>query len=57
VGASTPYAAAIRIPRELVNEIFARRSHVNGRIIRLGRRLLEHPLVEVVELADASLDG
>lgn len=50
-------AEALRVPRELVNEMFARRSHVNGRIIRLSRRLLEHPAVETIDLSDASLDS
>jgi hypothetical protein len=50
-------AEAIRIPREVVNEMFERRSHVNGRIVRLGRRLLAHPAVEMIELSDASLDS
>lgn len=48
-------AEAIRIPRELVNEIFERRSHVNGRIVRLSHRLLANPAVERIELSDASL--
>lgn len=50
-------AEAIRIPRKVVNERFERRSHVNGRIIRLSRRLLTHPAVERIELSDASLDA
>lgn len=48
---------AIRIPREVVNEMFERHPHVNGRIIRLTSRLLEHPEVETIELSDASLDS
>ncbi|MDQ3739722.1 MAG: hypothetical protein M3320_02790 [Actinomycetota bacterium] len=48
---------AVRIPREVVNELFVRRPHVNGRIIHLGRRLLEHPLVEVVPVSDEALDA
>jgi len=48
---------AIRIPRAVVNEMFERRAHVNGRIIRLTGRLLEHPDVEAIALSDASLDG
>jgi hypothetical protein len=48
---------AIRIPRAVVNEMFERRPHVNGRIIRLTGRLLEHPDVEAIALSDASLDG
>lgn len=34
---------ALRVPREVVNEHFPRRAHVNGRVIRLTRRLLDHP--------------
>ena len=48
---------ALRIPREVVNELFERRAHVNGRIIQVGRRLLEHPAVEAIELSDAALDA
>lgn len=48
---------ALRIPREVVNELFPRRSHVNGRIIILGRRLLEHPEVRSVQLSDSALDA
>jgi hypothetical protein len=47
---------AIRIPRAVVNELFVRRAHVNGRVITLTRRLLDHPDVEVVELSDSALD-
>jgi len=47
---------AIRIPREVVNELFERRPHVNGRVITLTRVLLEHPAVEVLELSDSTLD-
>jgi hypothetical protein len=48
---------AFRIPREVVNELFARSRHVNGRVIRLGRRLLDDPRVERIPLSDASLDA
>jgi hypothetical protein len=48
---------ALRIPREVVNEMFVRRAHVNGRIIVMGRRPLEHPGVERIELSDAALDA
>jgi hypothetical protein len=48
---------AIRIPREVVNELCPHRAHVNGRIITLTRRLLEHPAVTIVDLSDASLDA
>lgn len=47
---------ALRIPREVVNEVFARNAHVNGRIIRLGRRVLDDQRVERIPLSDASLD-
>ncbi len=36
---------ALRIPRAVVNELFERNTHVNGRIIRIGPKLLEHPAV------------
>lgn len=49
-------AEAIRIPRELVNEMFEHRSHVNGRVVRLTRRLPAHPAVKTIALSDASLD-
>jgi hypothetical protein len=48
---------AIRIPRTVVNEMFQRHPHVNGRIIRLTNQLLEHPNIEAIALSDASLDG
>lgn len=47
---------ALRIPRDTVNELFPRSEHVNGRIIRVTRRLLEHPSIDRVELSDAALD-
>lgn len=48
---------AIRVPRAVVNELFERRPHVNGRIVTLGRRLLEHPAVEAVPISDEALDA
>lgn len=48
---------ALRIPREVVNELFPRSAHVNGRIIRMGSRLLTDPRVEKLLLSDAALDG
>jgi hypothetical protein len=48
---------AIWIPREVVNEMFKWRPHINGRVIRLSRNLLEHAGVEELMLSDASLDG
>lgn len=46
----------LRIPRESVNELFDWRAHVNGRVITVGRRLLEHPAVTEVDLSDDPLD-
>jgi len=48
--------SALRVPREVVNELFVRRPHVNGRIVVVGRRLLEDPRVESLDLSDAALD-
>jgi len=48
---------ALRIPREVVNDLFARRPHVNGRIINLGHRLREHPNVHSIPLSDKALDA
>lgn len=48
--------AAPRIPREVVNEVFAHDAHANGRIIRLGRRLLDDQRIERILLSDASPD-
>lgn len=48
--------AALRIPREVVNEMFPRNAHVNGRRIAVTRRLLAHPGVVRLDLSDASLD-
>jgi len=48
--------SALRIPREVVNELFPHRPHVNGRVIILGPSLLEHPAVETIELSDSPLD-
>lgn len=47
---------ALRVPREVVNELFRHRSRVNGRVILVGPRLLDHPKVETIELSDAALD-
>lgn len=46
----------VRIPRETVNQLFERRAHVNGRVITVGRQLLEHPAVTEVDLSDEALD-
>ena len=47
----------LRILCDVVNELFARSSHVNGCVISLGRRLLDGPRVEQVPLCDALLDA
>jgi hypothetical protein len=48
---------AIRIPRAVVNELFAIRPHVNGRVITVTQRLLDHPDVSSFELSDELLDA
>lgn len=48
---------ALRIPRAVVNELFVHRPHVNGRVITLTRRLLEHPAVATIHLSDTALDA
>jgi hypothetical protein len=48
---------AIRIPQPVVNELFKVRPHVNGRVITVMRRLLDHPAVTSFELSDALLDA
>lgn len=48
---------ALRIPREVVNELFPHRPHVNGRVIVIGRQLLDHQEVETIDLSDEALDA
>lgn len=48
---------AIRIPQAVVSELFAVRSHVNGRVITVTQRLLSHPDVRIFDLSDAVLDA
>jgi hypothetical protein len=48
---------AIRVPQGVVNDLHVRNPHVNGRMVRLTRRLLDHPKVEAVELTDAYLNS
>ncbi len=40
-------------PRELVEETFQVRAHVNGRIVRLSDTFLRHPQVETLDLSAA----
>lgn len=47
---------ALYIPRHVVNSLFPRRAHVNGRIIALSRRLYEHPEVRLISISDGLLD-
>jgi hypothetical protein len=47
---------AIRVPREVVNELFAWNEHVAGRIIRVTKKLLEHPEIRRIDLSDELLD-
>ena len=47
--------AFLRIPREVVNDVFPRRAHVNGRVITLTNRLLAHSGVTTIELSDVML--
>jgi hypothetical protein len=48
---------ALRVPREVVNALFPRRPHVNGRIIHVGQRLRTHPDVAAIPLSDTALDA
>jgi hypothetical protein len=47
---------AIRIPQVVVNELFAWREHVAGRVITVTKKLLGHPEVEKIDLSDELLD-
>ena len=47
---------AIRVPQPVVNELFAWRDHVAGRVITVTKKLLDHPKVRRVELSDDLLD-
>ena len=47
---------AIRIPQPVVNELFAWRDHIAGRVITLTNKLLDHPEVTKIDLSDELLD-
>ena len=47
---------AIRIPQPVVNELFAWRDHVAGRVITVTKKLLGHSEVRKIDLSDALLD-
>jgi hypothetical protein len=44
----------LRLTREVVEELFAHRPYVNGRIITVTKRLRGHPLVGAVDLSDTA---
>jgi hypothetical protein len=48
---------ALRVPRAVVNELFAWRAHVAGRVITVTRKLLDHPKVTEIDLSDELLDA
>jgi hypothetical protein len=48
--------SGLYIPRAVVEELFDHNQHVNGRIIRLTQKLLDHPDVDAIEISDALLD-
>ena len=47
---------AIRIPQPVVNELFAWRDHIAGRVITVTKKLLDHPDVTKIDLSDELLD-
>ncbi len=48
---------AIRVPQPVVNELFAWRDHVAGRVITVTKKLLDHPEVTSIDLSDELLDA
>lgn len=48
---------ALRVPRPVVNELYAWREHVAGRVITVTKKLLAHPHVEKIDLSDDLLDA
>jgi hypothetical protein len=48
---------AVCVPRSVVNELYSKRKHVNGRVVTLTRRLLGHPATEEFSISDAMLDA
>lgn len=47
----------LRIERATVEQLFAHRAHVNGRIITVTQKLRAHPDVASAALSDAALDS
>lgn len=48
---------ALRVPKAVVNDLFAWRDHVAGRVITVTRGLLDHPEVTEIDLSDELLDA
>jgi hypothetical protein len=48
---------AIRVPQPVVNELFAWRDHVAGRVITVTTKLFDHPKVSSIDLSDELLDA
>lgn len=48
---------ALHIPKTVVNDLFAWRNHVAGRVITVTRALLAHPEVTEVDISDELLDA
>lgn len=46
-------ATALEVPREVVEELFAIRPYVNGRIITVSEALLRHPKVSAIDMTAA----
>lgn len=46
-------ATALEVPREVVEELFAIRPYVNGRIITVSEALLRHPKVSEIDMTAA----
>jgi hypothetical protein len=44
---------ALKLSRDVAEELSVFRAHVNGRILHLSSRLLDDPRVEHVDLSDA----
>jgi hypothetical protein len=43
---------AVRVPRAVVNELFAWRDHVAGRVSAVTTKLLDHPGVAKIDLSE-----
>ena len=43
---------AIRVPQPVVNELYAWRDHIAGRVITVTKKLLDHPEVSSIDLSD-----